>query len=130
MERVTGGEEGLGLEAYGRMVQWYKHTTPMNLQTRISASMKPEAVKKDTELAGAIERWEKEQREIGKLDKQAILPEPMKKNALISMLTGEVKKHIMWWHKDDTPYSALRGEVMTWAMDRRMESREGNKDTD
>ena len=49
----------------------------------------------------------------------------MKKNALISMLAGEVKIHIMWWHKDHMTYQELRGEIMAWAMDRRLEDKDG-----
>ena len=48
LDRVMGGSQGKGFEACGRLVPWYKHTTPMNTQMRISASMRPEAAKKDT----------------------------------------------------------------------------------
>ena len=51
-------------------------------------------------------------------------------NTAASMLIGEVKRHIMWRHKDHMAYLELRGDVMAWAMDRRMESREGKEDSD
>ena len=55
LERVQGGTEGDGIEAYGRLVLWYMHTTPLNLQKRCAASVTPMPVKKDEDLAAAIE---------------------------------------------------------------------------
>ena len=57
LERVQGGAEGDGIEAYGRLVLWYMHTTPLNLQKRCAASVTPMPVKKDEDLASAIEKW-------------------------------------------------------------------------
>ena len=67
-ERVDGVKEGNGTEAYKRMYKWFTMTSDLGLAERRTSIMRPNAPKKEENVAGALERWERDYRDLASMD--------------------------------------------------------------
>ena len=58
--RVKSAGQSNGLEAYRRIYQWFSELTGFGLAERRKFAMTPPRVKKEEDVAKAIEVWEEE----------------------------------------------------------------------
>ena len=64
IHKVNSAEQGKGLWAYIRVHQWFNKTTELGKMSRVIDIMRPEPCKHEHEIAGAIEKWERNYRRI------------------------------------------------------------------
>ena len=84
--------------------------------------MMPPAVKKEEDVAKAIEVWEEEIRELEHVEGPGEgLPDDYKVTALKRLLTGRIKEHIEFKEAEPVTFARIREEVMRWANQRRIE---------
>ena len=78
------------------MHRWFRQTTEQGMINRRTNIMKPDLVKHDYQLAGAIERWEERYRTLVEEEGEEELPEKFRMAALRGMLTGDIKSMWIW----------------------------------
>ena len=94
--------------------------------TRVIDIMRPEPCKHEHEIAGAIEKWERNYRRIIEEDKAEPLPDRYRMTAIKCLLVGEIKRHVNLREEEIETYQELRNIVMKYAVNRRIEKERGN----
>ena len=88
--------------------------------------MRPEACKHEHEIAGAIQKWERNYRRIIEEDKAEPLPERYRMTAIKCLLVGEIKRHVTLREDELDTYQQLRDVVMKYGVNRRIKKESGN----
>ena len=91
---MTSALQGEGLRGFIRLHQWFNKTTELGKTNRIIDVMRPDACKREHEIASAVERWEERYRRIMEEDGAEELPESYRKTALKCLLVGDIKRHV------------------------------------
>ncbi len=79
---LADNENRDGLMAYMRVNKWYTEQSGQGLCNRRKAIMRPEKVKKESEIFKAVQVWEEELRELRKITGEIIMGEMLMKTAL------------------------------------------------
>ena len=92
MHKVNSAEQGEGMWAYIRVHQWFNKTTELGKMSRVIDIMRPEACKHEHEIAGAIEKWERNYRRTIEEDKaEPFLREVSHDGDQVSISRGDQK---------------------------------------
>ena len=119
--KINPFRDGEGLWAYVKLHQWFTKTTLQGQTNNRLRIMQPIAPKHDHEVAGAVERWEERYRMLMEEEGEDELPEKYKMSALKQLLRGDIRKHIDLKEQELRTYAEMRGAIMTWAVNKRLE---------
>ena len=121
-EKLESCTQGEGLWAYVRIHSWFTRTTDQGRSMRRAAIMQPPKCTHEHEISAAIERWEEKYRALRDDDREMELPDSWKMIALRMMLCGEIQKSVEYREKEFHTYEELRGVVMKWAINQKIEN--------
>ena len=108
-----------GINAYRVMHEWFSRVSGLGLSERRRRVMLPSPPGKEDQVVPAIEKWERDMRELEEMDEEEGLSDKMKIVAIQNLVVGHMKDVVR--RKDWDDYDTLRSYIMSWAMRLRAE---------
>ena len=122
MEKIQKHEQN-GLRSYKKLYIWSVDISSNAKQLSMNQIMNPERAKSEEELADAIEKWDRDQTELAKVDPGCELPEAFKLPAFKNMLPPRVLEFVETQMDSSLSdnYKEVRKRVYGWALKKRLE---------
>jgi hypothetical protein len=117
-----------GINAYRVIHQWFTSITGQGVAEKRSRVMITKEAANDQKVVEAIEKWEKEQRELEEIEGEEPLKDRQKITGIINIIPEPFKTTIK--RKDWDDYDHVRRFIMKWAMRVREEHNEKSMDVD
>ncbi len=108
-----------GINAYRVMHEWFSRVSGLGLSERRRRVMLPSPPGKEDQVVPAIEKWERDMRELEEMDEGEGLSDKMKIVAIQNLVVGHMKEVVK--RKDWEDYDTIRSYIMSWAMRLRAE---------
>ena len=115
-----------GLRSYKKLFIWSVDISSNAKHVCVSKIMNPDPARSNEELADAIEKWDRDQMNLMKIDPKCVLTDPLKLPAFKKILTPEMLEHVE--NQMDSSisdnYTEVRKRVYGWALKKRLNSKQ------
>ena len=130
--RITNAKMRSGAYLYADIYKWFTETSGLGLAEQAVKLIAPDPVKKEEDLAEALEQWESKCNRLTRFGSEHALPDVYKKAALKKMLVGESVRNFDLWTAEGMSYDKLILKLKDYARSKQLdgEARKGKQAVD